>query len=395
MLKDIKDEILDTSSQLDGNPRYVIRDNNGNVVTDDAQIELKTPRIQEGTPLNKALFANLHGDVYTSDRYNTLIMSDENATEIIQANIMANAWVKTSNNTPTYIAENGAILTSEYELSSSPLTNAFDGDSNTYTSIKSSSASFGYIRIQFPSSRKISKMKYRVNSGLSVKIQGRRTTDASWTNLYSISNSTSTLTEVTLTNIDFYDFYQLYCEGGSAILCYEFQTVEVYYGSNYNLDLPLTSYEKGKILNINLAKEGTVSHVTGAKLNVNNLGAKTINGELILGQKHTLIYNDNSWDILQNVITGEISEMEFETSTVSYYLPLGFRPKAIYLAPTGNIQASDVVDLILINGLNYYYKTYVNGTKYSRISLCEDKLLYEGVYYDSHTFPKFHYVAFL
>lgn len=45
---DIKDEILS------GSPRYTIRDNNGNVLQDDVQIDLKTPVVEEGTPINKA-----------------------------------------------------------------------------------------------------------------------------------------------------------------------------------------------------------------------------------------------------------------------------------------------------------------------------------------------------
>lgn len=52
----IKDEILDTTGQTNSNPRYTIRDNNGNVLFDNVIIELKTPLIQEGTPLNKVVF---------------------------------------------------------------------------------------------------------------------------------------------------------------------------------------------------------------------------------------------------------------------------------------------------------------------------------------------------
>lgn len=51
---DIKDEVLDTSLQPDNNPRYTIKDNNGRVINDNVQIDLKTPVVTEGTPLNKA-----------------------------------------------------------------------------------------------------------------------------------------------------------------------------------------------------------------------------------------------------------------------------------------------------------------------------------------------------
>lgn len=56
---DIKDEVLDTSLQPDNNPRYTIKDNNGKVINDNVQIDLKTPVVEEGTPLNKALVKDL------------------------------------------------------------------------------------------------------------------------------------------------------------------------------------------------------------------------------------------------------------------------------------------------------------------------------------------------
>lgn len=66
----MKDEILNVSGQPDANPRYTIRDNNGNVVSDNVQIELKTPVRQEGTPINSALFKSINefklGDIVLS-----------------------------------------------------------------------------------------------------------------------------------------------------------------------------------------------------------------------------------------------------------------------------------------------------------------------------------------
>lgn len=53
---EVKDEILE------GEPRYRIRDKNNNIINDDVLIEQKTPIIQEGTPLNKALFDSIKAD---------------------------------------------------------------------------------------------------------------------------------------------------------------------------------------------------------------------------------------------------------------------------------------------------------------------------------------------
>lgn len=71
MFQDFKDEVLDPSLQPDVNPRYTIKDNNGKVINDNVQIDLKTPVVQNPTPLNRANIRNLQGDLYTQDRYNT------------------------------------------------------------------------------------------------------------------------------------------------------------------------------------------------------------------------------------------------------------------------------------------------------------------------------------
>lgn len=47
---EFKDEILN------GEPRYRLKDSQGNIVADNLIIEQITPVIQEGTPLNKGLF---------------------------------------------------------------------------------------------------------------------------------------------------------------------------------------------------------------------------------------------------------------------------------------------------------------------------------------------------
>lgn len=53
---DFKDEILDISGQPDTNTRYRMRDNDGNILQDNIQLEVKTPVDQVGTELDKAFF---------------------------------------------------------------------------------------------------------------------------------------------------------------------------------------------------------------------------------------------------------------------------------------------------------------------------------------------------
>ena len=54
---EVKDEILD------GEPLYRIRDEQGNILQDNVTIEMITEPIQEGTPLNKALFDSVEDDL--------------------------------------------------------------------------------------------------------------------------------------------------------------------------------------------------------------------------------------------------------------------------------------------------------------------------------------------
>lgn len=57
-MKDFKDEILA------GEPRYRIRDKNGNIILDDISFEMITEIIQESTPLNHAELEDLQKRIY-------------------------------------------------------------------------------------------------------------------------------------------------------------------------------------------------------------------------------------------------------------------------------------------------------------------------------------------
>lgn len=69
-----------------------------------------------------------------------------------------------------------------------------------------------------------------------------------------------------------------------------------YSGSAMTLDLPLTSYETGKIVNI----KAPATFSSYPTLNINGLGAKTVNSMLALNQKYTLVYNGTSFDVISN-----------------------------------------------------------------------------------------------
>lgn len=160
MFQEFKDEVLDPSLQPDINPRYTIRDNNGKVISDNVQIDMKTPVVQNPTPLNRANIRNLQGDLYTQDRYN----------------------------------------------------------------------------------------------------------------------------------------------------------IPAYSGTAMTLDLPLTSYEAGKVIKIKAP-----ATLTNPTLNVNGLGAKTVNGKIENGYRYILVYNGTSFDKISSDLP--IPDTIVITSSGSYYLP--------------------------------------------------------------------------
>lgn len=73
----ITDEELNTSGQLDQDPRYTVRDNNGNVLFDNVKIELKTPVSVEGTDINKATLEGIQTDLMNETK---LVVSEYTVT---------------------------------------------------------------------------------------------------------------------------------------------------------------------------------------------------------------------------------------------------------------------------------------------------------------------------
>ena len=73
----ITDEELNTVGQLDQDPRYTIRDNNGNVIQDNVKIELKTPVLVTGTDINKATLEGIQTDLMNETK---LIVAEYTAT---------------------------------------------------------------------------------------------------------------------------------------------------------------------------------------------------------------------------------------------------------------------------------------------------------------------------
>lgn len=331
MFQDIKDEVLS------GQPLYTIKDSSGNVLNDNVDISLKTPITQEGTPVNRALFRNLQGDLYTQDRYNITTVTQEflpvdYMTEYIysettkQEDFLPKTW--TSGGTMTLPSgESGGYFYSDtssgrfivmgdnsYTITGS-IDRAFDGSTSTMCTYDGSAL---YAFIVLPKPTRIKKIKLAMGG------TGNRThfssctiygslDGKSYTSLRSISyneykeNGYNALSEWTLSTLGYYKYYKVSVYTGDSTwdaYLSEFQVSEYDdtqwgdYFYNHTLDLPLTSYEKGKIVNIEVGKYGSITSMSNCLLNINNLGYKPISDSIDSGKKYSLVYNGASFDIL-------------------------------------------------------------------------------------------------
>ena len=112
-------------------------------------------------------------------------------------------------------------------------------------------------------------------NGFTAKIQGSKD-NSSWTNLYTTTTSQTSIKTVTLTNTDFYTYYKIVLTHTSSLYTMSVtvwevaEYIEVEEKPEYIncLSLPLTSYEVGKIVNI----EGYIQRARGSRINENKSG---------------------------------------------------------------------------------------------------------------------------
>ena len=425
MLQDIKDEILS------GDPRYTIRDSSGNVLNDNVDISLKTPITQEGTPVNRALFRNLQGDLYTQDRYNITTVTQEflpvdYMTEHIysettkQEDFLPKTW--TSGGTMTLPSgESGEYFYSDtssgrfivmgdnsYAIYSS-IKSAFDGSTSTMCRYDGSTL---HAFIVLPKPTRIKKIKLAMGGSggrtnfSSCTIYGSLD-GKSYTLLRSISyneykaNGYDALSEWTLSTLGYYKYYKASVYTGDSTwdaYLSEFQVSEYDdtqwgdYFYNHTLDLPLTSYEKGKIVNIEVGKYGSITSMSNCLLNINNLGYKPINDSIDSGKKYSLVYNGASWDIANvKIVTGS-----FTPSETKQYISLPFVPDLVIIYNASNNSAhvtnytkevgQQMVPKILTNVYNYTEDVNIDtGGCYISENGFYDRIRYTNTYGDQTT----------
>lgn len=210
--------------------------------------------LEMGTPINKALFDNIQGDLYTYDRYNMprvgWLETDLYETTFSD-NIFPSSWEKENDNS-FYSAD--VLLTT-----SSARSGDYGPDAFTTDAWWTNSVTNAWIQIQFPQGIKITKMKLIMSTGSSSQTSTKKILGSKdgqdWVVLYSTSGNVETSATVrTLSNADYYSYYKVEFTNSASFQVYvkEWQVTEYkvkgVYG--YELDLPLDSYETGKIINI-------------------------------------------------------------------------------------------------------------------------------------------------
>lgn len=334
MIQDILDEVLD------GEPRYTIKENDGTISKDNVDIVMRTPIMQEGTPINRALFRNIQGDLYTQDRYNKLEnityqtwVEDVPTSGNIFPNSVLSNWTEVNEATHWVHTSTGAILTasSSYTSDDDYPIDAFGGG------WQSSPSSSSWIQLELPEAKKITKMNIKVTSSSGSERFSRASIlgskdGSTWTTLYTISSYQSVVAEVVLNNADYYKFYKVNVSltGNYRALVAGWATTEYYGAKTFTdyyseLKLPLSSYEIGKIINIEGVSYNDITSFDSLYLNINNIGSRKINKTIKNGEKYTLVYNGESWDAIESkVVTGSFNGIK-SMQTIN----LGFTPDLV------------------------------------------------------------------
>lgn len=150
--------------------------------------------------------------------------------EAVTGDVISKTWTEVTADTE-YVAEDGTILyvdtatNSSYHLA----TDAFDGSESTYWIAHRGLTA--QLRLKFPERKKVTKMKLRVaatNGKINgITIQGG-SDNISWTTLYSATSAIAPLTEVVLSNTNFYQYYKLGVTNSSddSVEVYEWQVSE-------------------------------------------------------------------------------------------------------------------------------------------------------------------------
>ena len=147
--------------------------------------------------------------------------------QIVKGDIIPKTWAGSK----SPYTSNGIVLSASGEYSGYPAIYACDGDTTNF--YRDSGVTESWLKLAFPTPRKISKMKTWVSALSASKfsnavIQGSND-DNNWDSLYTITSAQTALTVITLNNPDYYKYYRIYAISTDASrppIIYEWQVSE-------------------------------------------------------------------------------------------------------------------------------------------------------------------------
>lgn len=331
-----------------GAVRYGIYDTNGNLIRYE-YIKREDEPIEEGTSINRSLFSNIQGDLYTQDRYNIPTVTYETIEgelDAVEGNIIPTTWEEIITPQLSYKSSDGFIVSGGGDNTTESVVKAVDGDYATYFRASGTKV---WVQVEFPEPKYIYNFWLRVNANTSyfnsLSILGSKDGENWEVLLRSTSDTYISGGNYTpyLSKKDYYKFYKLEIVQTSSNVYASIYAFHVYsYGIPRiapvnNLALPLSSYEVGKVVNIEQAPyEKAISGKI--YMNINNLGVKLIVPDMVSGRRYSLVYDGVQWifdynyEVLNgNIITGTYTGNS-TSANASQTIELGFDPKLLIVS---------------------------------------------------------------
>ena len=367
------------------------------------EIEVSNNEMQESVAEMETVVGGLPGNLYTVDRYNKPAVTETTRVEEVTytTNLFPSysGWTTVTSNVAYTNADGYELTASSSYGSSYPATYALRSSSYFWVA----KATSGSITMKLPEAKKIIKMKARITTkytlsdvygtnfnGATIKGSKDGTT---WTDLYTVSTAQTERTEMTLNNADYYLYYRIsinatgnadYCPAVSIWEVLEWKQNETFYGYTNNLSLPLASYELGKIVNIEGSSYEEITSFENPYLNINNLGAKQINGTIVAGGKYSLVYNGESWDKQTAVVIGSYTG----DSTTDRDIPLDFTPTslivvskssgAVTFAINNGTRSSGITGVTTATGKEYAYGQKGSDRENMGVTIGQNKFTING-----------------
>ncbi|MBQ8298673.1 MAG: hypothetical protein IJX99_02215 [Clostridia bacterium] len=269
---EVKDEILG------GEARYRIIDSSGNIVHADVNIEMITPVQQEGTPINKALFDSIKSGndlVQTYSEINPIISNGYNYITLKNSitkyekgqRVLIDTTIKPTYFNTSIIPKFSNTGTMEgFTLSNSTYVTdpqkAFDGDSETYSTIGAASGT-EEISLTFPYKIKPTKIKVKAFNN-SFNVYGY--TDSTTSIVLASASSTGDEEIYEIVNSEFVEKIRIIANDyRMSMRVYNLEIIE---GEAYMFNTKLYTY-----------------------ININNLGNVLIDKLLEQNKKYELVYD--------------------------------------------------------------------------------------------------------